>query len=326
MVFSSRVRVHVLGLTAAVLLSACGGGGGGTETPALSNALVLNTSNQEQVARSAMGAVGIGLMALDLSGSNGSSRAFAALDSTPRRHLLAAGGAKPLAITRTDTPCPLGGKIAVELNDANNNQDLDAGDSLRLDMQACRSLEGTMNGRMDLRVKEFSKASNGASSGLMEIQFTELMVTEANGDQSGGNGIMSIRVSETALGVVSVRLEAPRFTRSERVAGVTNTDTVENLVVDLVEEPRPVARTTARFSGRISASQWGGRSVELSTEPALVTLGSDSYPSSGTLNLVGASSRMRLVALNASQVRLDLDANGDGSFESSVTKRWDDWL
>jgi hypothetical protein len=54
---------------------------------------------------------------------------------------------------------------------------------------------------------------------------------------------------------------------------------------------------------------------------------SDDYPSSGVMVITGAAnSQLKLTALSNTQVRQELDANGDGTYESSTTVNWNTLL
>jgi hypothetical protein len=49
----------------------------------------------------------------------------------------------------------------------------------------------------------------------------------------------------------------------------------------------------------------------------------DAYPSQGQLLITGASGSTLLVtALNSTQVQLQVDANGDGTVDSTTTATW----
>ena len=49
------------------------------------------------------------------------------------------------------------------------------------------------------------------------------------------------------------------------------------------------------------------------------------YPYTGVLQVKGENSTLQMTVLSADQVQLDLDADDNGSFESTETVAWD-WL
>ena len=54
-------------------------------------------------------------------------------------------------------------------------------------------------------------------------------------------------------------------------------------------------------------------------------LDADACPSAGSIQVKGRNSTLLATALSAALVRLDLDADGNGSFEATETVSWD-WL
>jgi hypothetical protein len=63
--------------------------------------------------------------------------------------------------------------------------------------------------------------------------------------------------------------------------------------------------------------------VSFSTPTTIVRRGTDMYPYTGVLLISGASnSALRLTVLNNSQVQEELDADGNGIYESSTTLDW----
>ena len=78
------------------------------------------------------------------------------------------------------------------------------------------------------------------------------------------------------------------------------------------------------MQGAVHSAALGGI-VAVTTESSIASLDSEPYPNAGSVRIAGSQGVMRLTALSASQVQIDLDVAGDGSIESSVTDDWD-WL
>jgi hypothetical protein len=80
------------------------------------------------------------------------------------------------------------------------------------------------------------------------------------------------------------------------------------------------------FSGLLDSAAAGGkvRLTAPSSTPIRQLL-ADDYPYTGVLRVEGKSSALQMTVLSADQVQLDLDADGNGSFESTETVAWD-WL
>ena len=80
-----------------------------------------------------------------------------------------------------------------------------------------------------------------------------------------------------------------------------------------------------RVAGRFAGSGLSSGRVDVTTPVSVVQRYADDYPSAGTMRFVGASgSALKLDALSATQVRLSVDANGDGSYETERTLLWAD--
>jgi hypothetical protein len=83
-------------------------------------------------------------------------------------------------------------------------------------------------------------------------------------------------------------------------------------------------RTVSNAQGRLDSALAGG-TVDVSTVVDISKYQAEAYPRSGTVQVKGKKGTLMLTALSADSVRLDLDANDDGSIESTATIKWD-WL
>jgi hypothetical protein len=84
-----------------------------------------------------------------------------------------------------------------------------------------------------------------------------------------------------------------------------------------------VTQSDVTLNGSFTASSIGGRVVVATVLP-LRQLGTDADPSSGQVVVTGASgTHLRVTALSADSVQLELDANGDGTYERSGVFAWD---
>jgi hypothetical protein len=82
------------------------------------------------------------------------------------------------------------------------------------------------------------------------------------------------------------------------------------------------------IAGTLSSSGFSGtQAVSFSTPTTLIRRGTDVYPYTGVLQIGGANnSALRLTVISNSQVREDLDANGDGTYESTTAVNWNTLL
>jgi hypothetical protein len=92
-------------------------------------------------------------------------------------------------------------------------------------------------------------------------------------------------------------------------------------IVATETETAPIAATVT-INGSFSATSIGGR-VTVSTLQPIRQLATDPFPSSGQVLVTGANnSRLRITVISNTQVRLELDADGDGTFESNNVVTW----
>ena len=80
------------------------------------------------------------------------------------------------------------------------------------------------------------------------------------------------------------------------------------------------AEYTLAASGTLDSTQLPGP-VRYATGPDFVGFG-ENYPQQGTLTVTGDASSARLVAVDAENVRIDIDADGDGVYEESIELLW----
>ena len=83
-------------------------------------------------------------------------------------------------------------------------------------------------------------------------------------------------------------------------------------------------RGSNAFNGSLRSAAVGGMLRAATTAP-FIDLSTDDYPSSGTLRITSNKGAVDVQALSASQVRVALDADGDGTVDASQTESWD-WL
>jgi hypothetical protein len=73
--------------------------------------------------------------------------------------------------------------------------------------------------------------------------------------------------------------------------------------------------------GRVSCAAAGG-AVRIGTLAPVVQYGVEDYPWSCRIEAVGKTGSLQATALSATQLRIDLDADGNGAFEASKTLLW----
>jgi len=100
--------------------------------------------------------------------------------------------------------------------------------------------------------------------------------------------------------------------------GTGKTDWIDNFTINVTEG---VGYSEATLSGKIYLHDYGF--VVISTPTPFHYLAGSTYPSSGTMIVTGASNgRAKLTVSNSTSYTVDVDANGDGTYETSSSYPW----
>ena len=182
-----------------------------------------------------------------------------------------------------------------------------AGDGMSISANACNDGDGTViDGLMSLTLSRYTDRQNFAFS----LSFTSFSATSTSGSDlvqlSGSLSAVYSGGNQTVIASSGLSAQA-------RLAGQNRSVVVTGFSATIVDQGTQYTETLA---GTFSLGALEGRSVVLSTVTPVVQRVDDLYPSSGALRLVGAGGSALLIeAVDATQARLSLDANGDGKFE-----------
>ena len=89
-----------------------------------------------------------------------------------------------------------------------------------------------------------------------------------------------------------------------------------------VDQASSAGRTALTYDGVVQAQPVPGGAVTLTTLSPIVQLDADAYPSSGVLKAKGAHGTLLLTVLSATSLWEQLDADDDGTYESTTTVAW----
>lgn len=331
MMLNKTARATALALGVALGLAGCGGGGGDSGPPMfLDQGLAINNSNYAAVAQSTVSSMGfLGDTSGVVTGAEVASKPQllpVALDQAKRglARLQSSGAVLSGVQTRQVVPCSQGGSLTLAINDVANNGSLDAGDGLTIDAAACIEQGVKIQGRIALTVQSLTGVYDSNNySATVAMTLTGFVVTTGS-DTAQGDGSITITLGRTPAGVTDIALDLPSLTLSGTEAGQTYSAKLTSVhMASRNETVGGVARTSLSYAGTLSSSAFGNRSVQISTPQTLVVAGSDNFPSSGQLLVSGSSgSKLRLTALSNTQIKLELDADGDGTYEAQATKTW----
>jgi len=341
-------RFLIAAAVGAVGLGGCGGGGGssdGVSTPAAAGPTVTITAANQGTVTRAM---------IDGSQAFGQSQPFAAtggtaaqsigsapmalrtglLQSVVQRGLVAAFGSRhsatiasatrPAATTSSTDPCSLSGSITTMENDADNSQTLSSGDALTLTFNQCKeSSDDVVSGVMIFTIGSVtSVAGNPQFSG--SLAFVQLSASSGThlANIQGSVGVAAAITSTSFQ--IALTVGANALTVTSSAPGYLDTIVYEpGMRLTVTATDGAVPQSDVTLNGSFTASSIGGR-VLVATVLPLRQLGTDAGPSSGQVVVTGASgTHLRVTALNATSVQLELDANGDSTYERSGVFAWD---
>jgi hypothetical protein len=346
-ILNARLTSVAISTLVALSLTACGGGGS-DDVAAVPAAVALSTSNQDAVARASALAVQGSFISGDVALADGGSSVLAA----PRKSALsvpaalqglapalarvrdaaqqpvravvpASGKLLAAAVGTVQNACAVSGQWVATINDADNNQAISAGDSLSIAFTNCVDVAGeTINGTLSaayITVQTSPTLSVGAS-----LRFENLSTVVAGGTASF-NGTLALSYSEPTADtqVSTLTVAAPLTVSASRTTPSVYSDaiTLQAGFRSTSTRTLSLAQISGTVNGAVSSVSAGG-TVTLTTTVPIVQRDADLYPTSGQIVATGAVGSLRTTALNTTNVQIELDANGDGSYEASKVVLW----
>jgi hypothetical protein len=320
--FDHRVALS----TCAIVLAACGGGGGGGSDPKVSvptgaragtasAGSDLTAANATgfvgPLARIMIGAADGNVPALGSGRESPTARSASAVSrgtlgfavASAARTLRGNGLEQALAVTTQTVQCPYGGSITVTANDADNDNELSAGDSASFVFNACVAEFGlpAASGSLAFTVNAVELDANDEPTAL-DASFTlSGFVENGFGSISG-----SFRVWFKGEGLSSTR---------QRVSylAATVTEGAQTLRYDF--DTYGVVGTSSGTFDVVGAVTLGGQTYAVTSDVFSHTLGS--LPASGTLSLRDASGDA-LILRARSSTTFDLEFLPNGASAPTV--------
>ena len=340
--------VRLAALTAAIFAVSCGGDssdGGTAVTPIVPpppTMVTITAANQDAVARATvanfftMGGVGV----LPTAAPAPAKAMADAVSAVPMYALSKAAApvqassnrASRLAVVSQTEPCPGGGSLTLTIDDRDSNAVLSGGDAMSFAFNQCREDLSTMvNGTLAMGIATASESSTGMQmSGTFTFQ--QLVVVDG-GFTSSMNGAMNATYTETigSTGTttrIDVTVTPGGFVAQGSTPTVNDTFTYDAGFVAVGIEFLPSASTsvgwtTTSLNGTVLVASLSGR-MTLVTDPTTPVHETSTalHPDTGQVSVLGNASRLRLTVLVTDRVRSELDANNDGTYESTKELTW----
>lgn len=330
------------------VLVACGGGGGGdassggasgsTTTGATTNVApvaTLNSSNQNFAAQDAASTAFMPLSgAQTLTGAQTTdesvlfSIARDQMDKLPTYMADAKANSTLTGVVQSQTvSCQSGGSLTVSVNDADNNGILSAGDNLTIVSNSCVLSSGTVTGSLGFVINTLSNYQSSSSTNYslgVTMNYGKFTVT-SSGLVASIDGSLSLAASASGVNTLRETISTPSLIISGSYGGVTRSRSLTSYSSTATRTPDATYNylTSYSINGTVTSSALSTQSISFVTSTPFVRRPADAYPSSGVMVITGASnSKLRITTLNNTQVRQDLDANGDDIYESTSTVFW----
>lgn len=332
-------NLKILAVTvSAVILAACGGGDGddGDDgdniSPNTPNA-VLNSATQDVAAQEATSTAFLPLLTSDLlvGAQTTDERVLFKFAKTQVARLpdyLRSGRSRNTltGVVQTETlNCAAGGTLTVSSDTANANGVAAAGDSATITGNNCREMEGTINGTLRIVINSLSGDLDSTQyNASLAMSFEALSIQNLQ-YRAGLNGPLTLVIAANGANQSTQTFTTPSLAVSATYANQTRTRTMTQFQATATRTPDPQYAyvTSYQMSGSVNSSALSSQTLSFDTSSPFVVRSADSYPSSGMMRVRGATNaQLRLTVLSNSQVRQELDADGDGAFEESKTVSW----
>ena len=317
--------------SALALLSACGG----DDSPGQPSAtpLAITSTNQTDVARASVnGPLAVSLASGSLGGGGASAASVAdrshAMGAALARVLQAAvgqrkgvasAGAHASAVSSSSSACTDGGSLTTSFDDKDGNGQLTAGDVITAAFAQCAdSSTFSINGTVVITLAATPTQTQLSAA----AQFQNVTVVDTGSTSTISGAVNLTETDTTTQSTTTLTVGGAGLAVGLSSTGYTDTLGFDAGTAFMTSLDNASESATLSVNGGFSSHLLGGH-VAITTSTPLFQANTDDYPSSGVVLVTGASgSKLLLTVISSSQVQLQLDANGDGSYESTSTVAW----
>ena len=317
------------------LISACGGGGGsgGSVGTAPLPTAELTQANQVVVAQEAASTAFMPLLAAQtLTGAQVTDEAVVfslardQLQKLPSYMALAKSNSRLIGVIPNETvSCDVSGSMTVSASDPDNDGVVSAGDRVTVTSNNCVMAQGALAGTLNFEFSSLTGALNSNNyNASVTLEFDQFSITSA-ALSATVNGSLTMSIAMTGPNSSSESMSTPTLSMTGTYAGQVRTRSLSNYTATATTSPDATYGSLTQYdiSGVVTSSALSSNAIAFATSTVLVRRNLDFYPYTGVISVTGANkSSIRMTALSASQVKQELDADGDGTYEANITVAW----
>lgn len=314
--------------TAVALLAACGGGGSDSNpAPDIGPSVALTATNYEDAGKEVMGgSSNIGVVAnfsdLLVGAEVDQGLGFAEFVRLKYPLVVKApqSGAYLSGVTMTETANCTGGGTVTASGNLSNEDKATQGDSLTLTANNCKEDGTTINGTMSITVRSVTGNPDSYPYAVTVDASTNNFSAVSGTARYQTSGSMTLSMSETSYLNSDMAITIPNMVAS--VTAGTKTETLRYSNYQMTAAVRGNT-TSMTMNGGMNVPSLGGNLVTVQTLQPFVS--TTSYPTSGSATASTAmGGKMRISAAPAGKVLIELDANSDGTYETSRSIAWNE--
>jgi hypothetical protein len=216
-----------------------------------------------------------------------------------------------------DIPCELGGSISYVFNDNDGSQLFSTGDSAFITFNNCIDSGAKFNGAISVSAVAVN-GTIGVGSGQSinaTLSFANFKAVEGSVTDTF-NGNLTLAITRLDNVVFNANVTGTSFSIDENGHGVTLT----NFALSF-QDNKSTQAYSYKSSGTINSAKLNGTA----TFDTLISFEGtgNANPSKGQMKVTGANaSNLQFTVIDSTNVQMDVDANGDGSFETSIKATW----
>ena len=309
------------------LVAGCGGGGGGGgvtgPVPSPGPTVAITSNNAMEVAKVSYATALDSSEFADLSGTGlfigGTSGGSSKLDGAISSAKSGSNGQSNVPIPAQTQMCEVAGDVTISGEIADPiTPTLTAGDFFEIDYNNCDDgLGDVTDGLMRMDVDAFTGDLVSEAFDLTATLTMELLQIRAGLETVTSDGDVTATIDTTNPLSLFTGISGQSMTLDTNQSSEIMTNFSSSMTVDASQQIPTYMRSS---SGTLDSTQLSGV-IRYSTPVTFQGIGSD-FPNAGEFLVQGATSSLRLIAQNNTDVSIEIDSDGDGNVDQTIETTW----